>query len=305
MCPEYKKILYEVNLENFPEIMPGSDRYNIIKEFQSLFARLDYLPVKQQLTTGVTGSFGWNSGDGMDQQDIAEANRIITDLLERALSGTSFEHKFRKTFKGKLENYVECLNCGAKSSNQEDFLDLLLTIKNWDGQVFQNVEQSLDFLMNPEMLSDDNQYSCDSCQQKTDALKGQRISALPEILTIGLNRFELDYTTFERKKINNHYFFDLELNMSKYVDFAEDDGDYLYDLQGVLVHRGSAYGGHYHCLLRNVLGGDRKIFDEGVPVFLNEDYLNIIEGKLGSGGAEQPKKFYNLWDAKGHDQFGQ
>ena len=41
--------------------------------------------------------------------------------------------------------------------------------------------------------------------------------------------------------------------MGKYVDFVKKEGEFIYDLQGMLIHRGNAYGGHYHAVLRDIL----------------------------------------------------
>jgi len=41
-------------------------------------------------------------------------------------------------------------------------------------------------------------------------------------LTFCLNRLEMDYTTWERKKINDKFEYPLELDMSKFADPSED-----------------------------------------------------------------------------------
>ena len=63
-----------------------------------------------------------------------------------------------------------------------------------------------------------------------------------------LNRFEYDYVTFERMKITQNFEFDLELDMSKYV---ENSG--IYELFAVIIHGGSAHSGHYHAYIRDIL----------------------------------------------------
>lgn len=47
----------------------------------------------------------------------------------------------------------------------------------------------------PELLEKDNQYFCDICNQKVDALKGVKLLQLPPILTLSINRFTFDYET--------------------------------------------------------------------------------------------------------------
>jgi ubiquitin carboxyl-terminal hydrolase 47 len=62
-----------------------------------------------------------------------------------------------------------------------------------------------------------NLYFCERCNQKVEALKGLRFTRLTDILTIQLNRFELDYSTFERKKINNRVSYPFILNMNEFM----------------------------------------------------------------------------------------
>ena len=52
-------------------------------------------------------------------------------------------------------------------------------------------------------LQKDNQYSCEKCDKKVDALKGLRFERLPYILTMQLKRFDFDYDTFRRIKLNS------------------------------------------------------------------------------------------------------
>jgi len=131
----------------------------------------------------------------------------------------------------------------------EDFFDLILPIKNFEGMKFTSIHESIAFLMNPEMMDGPNQYACELCGGKRDALKGQRFEHLPDVLTLSLMRFDFNYQTFERVKINDFYKFDLRLDLSRYTGRADE----VYDLVAVIVHRGDAYAGHYHAIIRDAL----------------------------------------------------
>ena len=50
-----------------------------------------------------------------------------------------------------------------------------------------------------------------------EAIKGLRFSQLSEILTIQLNRFDLDMETFDRKKVNNWVSYPFILDMNKFM----------------------------------------------------------------------------------------
>ena len=64
----------------------------------------------------------------------------------------------------------------------------------------------------------DNQYECQQCNQKRDALKGVKFTKMPEVLMLQLQRFTLDFTTFNRKKLNDEVSFPLYLNMNHFLD---------------------------------------------------------------------------------------
>jgi ubiquitin carboxyl-terminal hydrolase 40 len=100
------------------------------------------------------------------------------------------------------------------------------------------------------------------CQKKTLSLKGPRISRLPPVLTFCLNRIELDFETWDRKKINDKFEYPLELDMANYVDLSpeeisaeqvKDPDQTIYELKSIVIHRGGPYGGHYHAYIRDDL----------------------------------------------------
>jgi len=81
---------------------------------------------------------------------------------------------------------------------------------------------------------------------------------LPPVLHFVLNRFALDYETFERKKLNDKFEFPLEINMSKYVspELIENskEDDLIYELKSIINHSGGAGGGHYYAYIKDDLG---------------------------------------------------
>jgi len=75
------------------------------------------------------------------------------------------------------------------------------------------------------------------------------------VLTFCLHRFDLDYNTMERFKINSRFEYPLELDMHKYTQQFKDnnqaDAESVYELKSIIVHRGGAFGGHYHAYIRD------------------------------------------------------
>lgn len=99
----------------------------------------------------------------------------------------------------------------------------------------------------------DFELKCDKCKQKTKHKKTTRISQLPEILILSLQRFSHDYTTINRAQIA----FENELDLSKYVDNDDNNNNNnikrtptLYKLYGISNHTGSFNFGHYYAYIK-------------------------------------------------------
>lgn len=56
-----------------------------------------------------------------------------------------------------------------------------------------------------ETLEGTNQYHCEKCNKKCDAHKGLKFTKFPYLLTLHLKRFDFDYKTFHRIKLNDKY----------------------------------------------------------------------------------------------------
>ena len=80
---------------------------------------------------------------------------------------------------------------------------------------------------------------------------------MPPVLTVCLQRFELDYQTWQNKKINTQFEYPLELDMSPYMTAEalqnSQPGDFVYELKSIVIHRGGAYGGHYFAYIHDDL----------------------------------------------------
>lgn len=191
--------------------------------------------------------------------------------------------------------------CGHwQGSRVEPFLKLEFMIRGKE-----KIFDSLDELVQNELMDGENKIQCDVCVQKKTTNRRACINKLPNLMVLHLKRFDLDYQTFETVKLNNkmEFPFDAKLNMFKYtkegLEWEEkkkekvneealgsspkpshiqyentglvepDMSDYEYDLQGVLVHSGVAQGGHYYSFSRDPECEDKwyKFDDEDVTNF--------------------------------------
>ena len=111
------------------------------------------------------------------------------------------------------------------------------------------MNEALAEYLKTEILDGSNQYNCGSCDQKRDAEKGLKITKLPYLLTIQLKRFDFDYEIMDRVKLSDRVEFPFEADFSEFV--PESDESHDYELFSVMIHSGSASGGHYYRAFKN------------------------------------------------------
>merc|ERR1719267_46766 len=135
-------------------------------------------------------------------------------------------------------------------------MDLSLVIRPFGAQgpeqYNKSVEEAIKHYLMPEKLDGDNQYSCENCGNKCDADKGIKLTRLPYILMLQIKRFEFDFETLRRVKVNDKMAFpeELDLSDSVAVEEGEEKKELRYQLYGVLIHSGSALAGHYYSYIR-------------------------------------------------------
>jgi ubiquitin C-terminal hydrolase len=171
----------------------------------------------------------------------------LIDALERTFARTNKSIDIRALFGGIIEPYFVCDTCGRKSLRDEEFCDLSLLV-----QGMPSLEASLAAFIAPEVIEG---YRCSDCNQVGNPLRASTLKLLPPILLLQLRRFDFDYTTFNRIKINSRFEFPWVLDMTPYTkDAGVDNKNNLnnnlnnnkYDLATVFVHTGGAHGGHYY-----------------------------------------------------------
>ena len=135
-----------------------------------------------------------------------------------------------------------------------------------------------------DLLDQDNQYHCQKCDKKVDALKRTSLKTMPRYMITALKRFDFDFDTMMRRKLNDFFEFQVEVDMREYTQeylnqkeklakerearkqsqTGGDDDDeemeeikmtnppeyYQFDLVGVIVHAGTADSGHYYSYIK-------------------------------------------------------
>ncbi|KAM3856783.1 ubiquitin carboxyl-terminal hydrolase 47 isoform 4-T4 [Vipera latastei] len=337
MTPEFRNALYRWEFEDSEEDPVTSIPYQL----QRLFVLLQTSKKRAIETTDVTRSFGWDSSEAWQQHDVQELCRVMFDALEQKWKQTEQADLINQLYQGKLKDYVRCLECGYESWRIDTYLDIPLVIRPYGAnQAFASVEEALHAFIQPEILDGANQYFCERCKKKCDARKGLRFLHFPYLLTLQLKRFDFDYTTMHRIKLNDRMTFPEQLDMGSFIDiedekspqtesctdsgaenegschsdqmsndFSNDDGidegiclennsaaeriskvvseknSLLYELFSVMVHSGSAAGGHYYACIKSFNDDQWYSFnDQHVSKITHEDIKKTYGGTSGSRG---------------------
>lgn len=101
-----------------------------------------------------------------------------------------------------------------------------LSVKNKN-----SIKESLESFVEGEMLEGDNAYYCEKCEKKINTLKRCTIKRMPNTLFLVLKRFEFDFDTMTKFKINDYCEFPMDLNMEKYSQEYLTKQDILKDLE--------------------------------------------------------------------------
>ncbi|KAJ8416290.1 hypothetical protein AAFF_G00383120 [Aldrovandia affinis] len=122
-------------------------------------------------------------------------------------------------YQGKLKDYVRCLESGHESWRTDTYLDIPFVIRPYGSNLaYGSVEEALQAFIQPKTLDGHNQNFCERCKKKCDARKGLRFLHFPYLLTLQLKRFDFDYSTMQRIKLNNRMTFPEELDMGPDVE---------------------------------------------------------------------------------------
>lgn len=196
--------------------------------------------------------------------DVEEFFTSFVDKLEGYVKGGKHENFIKNTFGGRLvTEMIGKGSCTHKSEREEPMITLQIEVKNK-----KNILESLEAFTEGELLEKDNAYQCDHCDAKVTALRRVCIKTLPNTLIIALRRFEFNFDTMQRIKLNDYCEFPMEIDMEPYTQegielrerqnedtFGQEiqkkfpDEYYKYKLKGVNIHMGTANSGHYYSLI--------------------------------------------------------
>ncbi|XP_046437438.1 ubiquitin carboxyl-terminal hydrolase 20-like [Daphnia pulex] len=217
-----------------------------------------------------------------------------TSVEGTASSSIKFRSIVSDVFDGQILSSVECLTCNLISNRLETFQDLSLPIPSREQLlvIHQSVPQTqsqgedqgwmswmwnyvwgwfwgpngrlndcLSAFFSADELKGDNMYSCEKCKKLRNGIKFSMIEVLPEVLTIHLKRFR--HEPLFSSKISSHISFPIRgLDMKPWLSRDCSSKITTYDLVAVIVHHGTAGGGHYTCYALNEPSSQWMEFDD-------------------------------------------
>lgn len=162
------------------------------------------------------------------------------------------------------------------------------------------------------MLEGDNAYYCEKCEKKINTLKRCCIKRMPNVLFIVLKRFEFNFDTMTKFKINDYIEFPMELDMTQYSqdalakkdimkqmeeknltlqDLDEDqklimqkqipERYFNYKLKGTIIHLGTAEQGHYYSFIQDRENPNQKWYEFNDTIVRDFDPQEIPHEAFG------------------------
>ncbi|KAF2269585.1 ubiquitin carboxyl-terminal hydrolase-like protein [Lojkania enalia] len=272
------------------------DKMNSAYSLQRLFYLLQ-TSSNAVATTDLTQSFGWDSKQIFEQQDVQELSRVLMDRLDEKMKGTEAEGALEKMFVGKMKTYISCINVDYESSRIEDFWDIQLNVSG-----NKNLDDSFKDYIQVETMEGENKYFAEGYGLQ-DAKKGVIFETFPEVLHLQLKRFEYDINRDAMMKVNDRYEFPEIWDASPYLsDGADKSEPWIYHLHGVLVHSGDLNAGHYYAFLKPTKEGDFYKFDDDRVTKATK--REALEENFGgdythtNGNVSQRNPYTRTWSAK-------
>lgn len=273
-----------------------SDRVNSAYALQRLFYLLQTSAIAVG-TTDLTLSFGWDSKQIFEQQDVQELSRVLMDKLDERMKGTEAEGALTSMFVGKMKTYISCINVDYESSKTEDFWDIQLNVSG-----NKTLDDSFKDYIQVETMDGENKYFAEGFGLQ-EAKKGVIFESFPPVLHLQLKRFEYDFQRDAMMKVNDRYEFPDVWDAAPYLSDAADRSEsWVYRLHGVLVHSGDLNAGHYYAFIKPTKDGFFYKFDDDrvtcatLREALEENFGGDYAPTNGHAGARNP--YTRNWSVK-------
>jgi len=222
--------------------------------------------------------------EGTDQQDSSEFTTFLLDGLHMELNRNA-----NKPFLIRNENFVNersafmdyqhnndsflvdlyinqlqrtliCVECEMVTIRYENAWSVNLPIPSGNKKL--SLNDCLIEYNKQEFIKDDNAKNCERCNKKQTHTSTYAIMNPAKIMIVTLNRFKYDQRKNKRIKIVSPVT----------IPFETTIGGKQYSLYGVVIHEGSASGGHYTSYVKSL--NKWYLYDDSRITEFNWDYIS-------------------------------
>ena len=260
---------------------------NVLYELQLLFSALNIYQNSYYDPKSFVIANNLNFSEQMDADEfygtiIDKIEKDIRDIYshedidknkENKTSTYKYKDIFNFFFGIKVLDELHFVDCGHKRYNEFCYYNIQVEIKNCN-----NLYESLNNYFKAEVMDGNNKINCEECNTKRICHKHLLLKSLPHTLVICLKRFEFDYETMLKFKLNKYFEFPFQLNMKDYMIENHKEKCTEFDLTGIVVHNGVSDFGHYYDLIKTPDNKWYKFNDEYVREFKEEDIPNEAFG---------------------------
>jgi ubiquitin C-terminal hydrolase len=204
----------------------------------------------------------------VDEKDLDEKDKtrlIFYKYLQNGLKYTSiFDEKLRGYFRASITCSYD--NCNYSSEKFEPFITLSLPIDGKD-----TLEDCLEEYVKPYTLDNKNQWMCDKCKRKSQAVKKLSIWNTSDYIIISYKRYTnmLDTTLKNNRRIIAPF---TNLDMSPYIEDNNINKN-IYNLCAITIHSGNMNNGHY--IIARKIKNSWVVFNDDVVIPVNESDIDI------------------------------
>ncbi|TMS35444.1 hypothetical protein L596_002848 [Steinernema carpocapsae] len=346
MTPEFRNAIYQYKVQVRASDEKKNIPYQLQKLFL-LLQTSDSVSLETKDLTASFGWHGTEAYDQHDVQEFyslmveALEHHFRKSESHRLILGELYRGSYDDYVK-----CLKCGYEGVKSVPFNDLI-LAVHLRRSDSEAtvpVKTVQEALREFVSPESLTEQNQYFCGRCNSHQDGEKGLRITEFPYLLTIQLKRFNYGFSSH---KLNERISFSDLFNLNEFVFDSEKRGVYpapklsyacatkgvkvevdeeaghaldlnaaqemlqqgpnVYELYSVMVHQGSASGGHYFAYIKNM--DQQKWFcfnDTSVTNASPDDIKRVFGGPAGGWSVSNTNAYllmYRRVDASRNTKF--
>lgn len=249
----YMNIDFRKFMLDLPITDPKSQ--GLVLAIQALFAQMQngyrkYVDASELSRLIVT--FEGEAIDVSQQMDVEEFFNLKFDQTEAQILDPNDKKAFTSIYGGQMINQIKSRECEHVSERLEPYFAVQCDVK---GKT--NLAESLQAFVQGDAMEGDNKYKCESCGGRlVNAIKRTCLKDVPDNLIFHLKRFDFDIGTMQRSKINDLFEFPMRIDVNPYTldhmdGKQESPREDMFDLVGVLLHKGVAEHGHYFSYIRS------------------------------------------------------